>query len=129
MLPLTLGYEWLAAEAIAMDARINTDIHEVNTLDEVGEILRSGKTKVYEEINDGRLKARKLGRKTVVLGDDLREYIEELPNMVVSNKPDDHPQPQHRASDDSDADWERVICPPPARDSSRAATRRPSAKK
>jgi hypothetical protein len=112
-----------------MDTRIITDIRDVNPLDHVCEVIRSGKTKVYEEINEGRLKARKIGRKTVVLGNDLREYLEALPPMVVSNKPDDRPQPQHRASDHCDADWDRDICPPPARDNSRAATRRPSAKK
>jgi len=106
-----------------------SDIRDVNPLDHVCEVLDSGKTKVYEEINEGRLKARKIGRKTVVLGNDLREYLEALPTMVVSNKPDDHPQPQHRASDHCDADWKRGICPPAGRDSSRAAAQRPSAKK
>jgi hypothetical protein len=112
-----------------MDTRIITDIRDVNPLSHVCEVIHSGKTKVYEEIKEGRLRARKLGKKTVVLGDDLREYLEALPTMVVSNKPDDHPQPQHRASDHRHADWDRDIWAPPARDSSRAATQRASAKK
>jgi hypothetical protein len=34
---------------------------------------------VYEEIRAGRLKARKCGRRTVVLAADLREWLASLP--------------------------------------------------
>jgi hypothetical protein len=54
-------------------------IRDVNPLDHVCDVLDSGKTKIYEEINEGRLRARKLGKKTIVLGEDLRAYLEALP--------------------------------------------------
>jgi excisionase family DNA binding protein len=41
-----------------------------------------GKTKLYEAINSGRLKARKAGKRTLILSDDLREYLSALPLIV-----------------------------------------------
>jgi excisionase family DNA binding protein len=38
-----------------------------------------GRTTAYEAIADGRLKARKLGRRTLVLADDLRDFLRTLP--------------------------------------------------
>lgn len=40
-----------------------------------------GRTGVYEEIKAGRLKARKAGRRTVVLDSDLREWLASLPQI------------------------------------------------
>jgi excisionase family DNA binding protein len=40
-----------------------------------------GRTKFYEEIQAGRLKARKVGRRTIVLPPDLEAYAESLPEM------------------------------------------------
>jgi predicted DNA-binding transcriptional regulator AlpA len=38
-----------------------------------------GRTALYEEIKAGRLKARKAGRRTVVLDSDLRAWLADLP--------------------------------------------------
>ena len=38
-----------------------------------------GRTKLYAEINAGRLKARKIGTKTIVLRKDLIDYLDSLP--------------------------------------------------
>jgi excisionase family DNA binding protein len=38
-----------------------------------------GRTKIYEAIKLGNLKARKLGRHTVILTDDLKAFLESLP--------------------------------------------------
>lgn len=38
-----------------------------------------GRTKFYEEIAAGRLKARKVGGRTLVLASDLRAWLEALP--------------------------------------------------
>jgi excisionase family DNA binding protein len=38
-----------------------------------------GRTKLYEAIADGRLKARKLGKRTLILRDDLRQFLAALP--------------------------------------------------
>ena len=41
-----------------------------------------GKTKLYEAINSGKLKARKAGKRTLILSDDLRDYLSSLPLKV-----------------------------------------------
>lgn len=53
--------------------------HTVNDLANRG----LGRTKVYEAIKTGALVARKIGRRTVILDDDLRIYLEALPKMVT----------------------------------------------
>lgn len=37
------------------------------------------RTAVYEAIRDGRLVARKSGRRTVIMADDLRAFLDTLP--------------------------------------------------
>ncbi|ANW06198.1 hypothetical protein LMTR13_37460 [Bradyrhizobium icense] len=41
-----------------------------------------GRTKIYQAINDGNLKARKFGKRTLVLRDDLREFLASLPGVA-----------------------------------------------
>jgi hypothetical protein len=38
-----------------------------------------GRTKAYEEINEGRLKARKAGRRTIITADDAEDWLSRLP--------------------------------------------------
>lgn len=38
-----------------------------------------GRTKLYEAIKLGKLRARKVGRHTVILTDDLKAFLESLP--------------------------------------------------
>jgi len=40
-----------------------------------------GRDTIYKAIHQGRLKARKLGRRTVVLVSDLQAFLESLPVM------------------------------------------------
>jgi len=40
-----------------------------------------GRTKAYEEINAGRLKARKAGRRTVITADDAEDWLSRLPAL------------------------------------------------
>lgn len=42
-----------------------------------------GKTKLYEAINSGKLKARKAGKRTLILAHDLRRYLSSLPLVRV----------------------------------------------
>jgi excisionase family DNA binding protein len=46
---------------------------------EACEVARAGRTAVYEAIRAGELRARKRGRRTIVLADDLRRWLESLP--------------------------------------------------
>ena len=50
------------------------------TIDESVEAGAGSRTKVYEAINAGALKAKKRGRSTVILTDDANAYLENLPD-------------------------------------------------
>jgi len=52
------------------------------TIHEACEFSGIGKTKLYEAINSGKLKARKAGKRTLILSDDLCDYLSSLPLMV-----------------------------------------------
>jgi excisionase family DNA binding protein len=41
-----------------------------------------GRTKIYQAISEGRLKARKCGKRTLVLRNDLREFLVSLPDAA-----------------------------------------------
>ena len=43
-----------------------------------------GRSTLYEAIADGHLPAKKLGRRTIVLQTDLRDWLERLPRLVPS---------------------------------------------
>lgn len=41
--------------------------------------IRIGRTKLYREMKEGRIVARKIGRKTVFLADEIERYLSSLP--------------------------------------------------
>jgi len=53
---------------------------------ELGGPCRSG---IYEDINEGRLRAVKRGRSTRILVDDFKKYLAALPAIVPSKRPTD----------------------------------------
>ena len=55
--------------------KLGLTIHEACTFSGIG------KTKLYEAINSRKLKARKAGKRTLILSDDLRDYLSSLPLM------------------------------------------------
>jgi hypothetical protein len=50
-------------------------------VDAFAKAIGVGRSKVYEEIRLGRLRAKKLGARTVITGTDARAYLDALPNM------------------------------------------------
>jgi excisionase family DNA binding protein len=52
------------------------------TIAEACSVARAGRTSLYEAIRSGALRAVKRGRRTIVLADDLRHYLENLPVVV-----------------------------------------------
>lgn len=45
-----------------------------------------GRTVLYHLINSGQLPARKLGRKTLIMDDDLRRCLQSLPKVKLKQK-------------------------------------------
>jgi hypothetical protein len=51
------------------------------SIEETARITSVGRTGLYAEIKAGRLKARKAGRRTVLLADDIRQWLVSLPQI------------------------------------------------
>lgn len=51
-------------------------------IDDFAEALGIGRSKVYEEIRDGRLRAKKLGNRTLITAIDAHAYLDALPDMA-----------------------------------------------
>lgn len=41
-----------------------------------------GRTKFYEEVNAGRIKTKRLGRRVLILAEDLKAWLESLPEAA-----------------------------------------------
>jgi hypothetical protein len=41
----------------------------------------AGRNMIYDAINNGQLKAKKMGRRTIILDEDLREWLATLPDF------------------------------------------------
>lgn len=54
------------------------------SIDEVCAVTGIGKTKIYQLINSGALKARKLGKRTIILKDDLDAFLASLETYPAS---------------------------------------------
>ncbi|HEY5126774.1 MAG TPA: helix-turn-helix domain-containing protein [Bradyrhizobium sp.] len=44
-----------------------------------------GRTTAYQEIQAGRLRARKVGRRTIITEDDAEEWLQQLPVVPTSD--------------------------------------------
>ena len=52
------------------------------TIDEAVDAGAGGRTRIYEAIKAGKLKARKRGKRTIILAADLAQYLESLPDFL-----------------------------------------------
>lgn len=57
------------------------DAKHAYTIPEAVRITGTSRTTLYAEIAAHRLKARKLGRRTLILADDLRQWLGSLPTF------------------------------------------------
>jgi excisionase family DNA binding protein len=56
------------------------DIHrEGLSVTEACSVAGIGRTKIYEAISTGKLKARKFGKRTIILRTDLQDFLTQLP--------------------------------------------------
>lgn len=49
-------------------------------------VANQGRNALYDAINAGKLKARKLGKRTIILDGDLRAYLDDLPLLNDATK-------------------------------------------
>ena len=52
------------------------------TLPDFLKLAGIGRTKFYDEVNVGRIRAKKNGARTIVLACDAKAYLENLPDLV-----------------------------------------------
>jgi excisionase family DNA binding protein len=50
---------------------------------EAAKLAGIGRTKLREEIKDGRLRARRVGKRVIVSADDLRAWLDCLPTVAA----------------------------------------------
>ncbi len=55
---------------------------------EAAEEIGICKTKIYQETGDGRIRARKSGRRTIILANEIERYLNSLPPARVSTQAD-----------------------------------------
>jgi excisionase family DNA binding protein len=55
------------------------------SIDDFAERYGPGRTKTYEEIRSGRLRARKIGTRTIITEDDAEEWLSRLPVVEVKS--------------------------------------------
>ena len=66
--------------------RISTKMNSptlAHSVPEACSITRTGRTSLYEAIRSGALRAVKRGRRTLILNDDLRQWVQSLPPAAV----------------------------------------------
>ena len=55
------------------------------SVDEAAKSTGLGRTRLYDAINDGVLRAKKFGKRTIVLRDDLEEFLSRLESYPSKN--------------------------------------------
>jgi excisionase family DNA binding protein len=55
-----------------------------HTIEDTALHVKCGRTTIYAAIKSGALKARKIGRRTIILDEDLRGWLASLPTREVA---------------------------------------------
>jgi hypothetical protein len=74
-------------QIVGDDRRIemtNSEPCLAHTIEGTARISKCGRTKIYGEIKLRNLKARKIGRRTIILDEDLRRWLASLPMREVA---------------------------------------------
>lgn len=61
----------------------------VYTVEQAMKALGVGKSKLYEELNAGRIKAKKSGHRTLIPHASIQEWLANLPDFAPPNPTDD----------------------------------------
>ena len=69
--------------AVNRESSLNTD-PLAYTIQDAGQLAGLGRTKLYDLISEGVLDARKIGSRTVIIGESLRGYITSLPKATIT---------------------------------------------
>ncbi|WP_156635653.1 helix-turn-helix domain-containing protein [Methylobacterium sp. Leaf123] len=56
-----------------------------HSVDEAGEIIGCGRTKVFSLIRDGQLKAHKVGTRTIIFDTSINEFFDRIPAVAPRN--------------------------------------------
>lgn len=56
------------------------------SIEEARAAIGLGRTKIYQLINSGELKARKIGKRTVILKEDLEAFLSNLQPYATENQ-------------------------------------------
>lgn len=62
---------------------IDTDGKFAYAIADLPEIVSLGRSYIYEEIRNGSLRTVKAGRRTLVLSEDLKRWVNSLPNREI----------------------------------------------
>jgi excisionase family DNA binding protein len=79
-----LAHQDAASRVIANEDSMITPL--AFSVAEACSIARTGRTSLYEAIKSGELPARKRGRRTIILADDLRQWLQSLPSIEPKPK-------------------------------------------
>jgi excisionase family DNA binding protein len=60
------------------------DHRVVHSIDEAAALIGIGRDGVYRAINERRLRARKIGKRTLILAADLQAFLDALPTLGAS---------------------------------------------
>jgi hypothetical protein len=66
---------------ISEPAQSSANKLRARSIDQFCQCFGVGRTKAYEQIGLGRLRARKLGKRTIITDDDAEEWLRNLPQV------------------------------------------------